>query len=79
MFPSQNIFKTLVEVEVRRQFPFQRKGRPRLLTFDDAYNDILKVLKTGMQWRQLQPNVASHITVFKTMQRWVRCNIIYMI
>ena len=69
------MFKTLVELEVERQFPSQRRGRPRLLTFDDAYDDILKVLKTGMQWRQLQPRVASHITVFKTMQSWVQRNI----
>ena len=61
----------LVNVEVDRLFPKQPRGRPRLLAFDEAYDSMLKVLRTGMQWRQLEPPRVSFITIFKTMHRWI--------
>ena len=46
--------------------------RPALLGFDDAYDDILRVVRTGMQWRYLRPTAAvAYITVFKTMHKWI--------
>ena len=50
--------------------------KPFLLTqgggFDDAYDDILRVVRTGMQWRYLRPTAAvAYITVFKTMHKWI--------
>ena len=56
-------------------FPVQNRGRPTKITFDDAYEDILRVVRTGMQWRQLQPKTVSFITVFKTMHRWVEADV----
>ena len=48
------------------------RGRPALLGFDDAYDDILRVVRTGMQWRYLRPTAAvAYITVFKTMHKWI--------
>ena len=70
-----NLFRNLVKVEVQRRYPTQRRGRPRLLHFDEAFNSILYVVRTGVQWRQLRPETVSHITVFKTMHRWTRDNI----
>ena len=64
-----NRFKTMLRLEVERSFPVQRRGRPPLLTFDEAYESILKVTRTGMQWRELQPKNVSFITVFKTMNK----------
>ncbi len=45
------------------------------LTFDDAYENILRVVRTGMQWRQLRPAAVSHITVFKTMHKWIEADL----
>ena len=65
-----NRFKTMLRIEVERSFPVQHRGRPPSLTSDEAYENILKVTRTGMQWRQLQPRNVSFITVFKTMHKW---------
>ena len=70
-----NLYKTFVRIEVQRLFPQQNRGRPTKITFDDAYEDILRVVRTGMQWRQLQPKTVSFITVFKTMHRWVEADV----
>ena len=69
------LFKTLLRVQVQQSFPTQTRGRPTKLTFNDAYDDILRVIRTGMQWRQLRPKDVSHITVFKTMHKWVSANV----
>ena len=42
-----------------------------MLSFDEAFDCISQVVRTGMQWRDLQPRTVSHITVFKTMHQWV--------
>lgn len=56
---------------MEKAFPTQNRGRPPLLAFDDAYADILHVVRTGMQWRHLKPKHVSFITVFKAMHRWI--------
>ena len=64
------MFKNLVEIEAARISPLQKKGRPRMLSFDEAFDNILKVVRTGMQWRYLRPERISYITVFKQMHMW---------
>ena len=68
---TPGLFKELVRIEIGRKFPYRSRGRPVSLTFEDAYESILFVMKTGMQWRSLTPKTASYITVFKTMHRWM--------
>ena len=75
MIDTKHLFRDLVRIEVARQFPRQGRGRPRLLSFDEAYDGILRVMRTGMQWRQLRSQSVSHITVFKTMHRWIDASI----
>lgn len=65
------MFKNILRIQVEEAFPVHVKGRPRLLGFDDAYEDILQVVRTGMQWRHLRPKRVSYITVFKTMHMWI--------
>ena len=62
MVNPHRLYRELVRIEVTRQFPEQRRGRPRRLTFEDAYDGMLRVLRTGMQWRQLETSRVSHIT-----------------
>ena len=66
------MFKNLLRIEVLSLYQSANRGRPRILQFDEAYECILKVVRTGMQWRQLQPETVSHITVFKTMHLWMK-------
>jgi uracil-DNA glycosylase len=67
------MFKNILCIAVQQTFPPAHKGgRPALLGFDDAYDDILRVVRTGMQWRYLRPTAAvAYITVFKTMHKWI--------
>ena len=74
-FSVPNLFKSLVQVEIERMFPSQNLGRPRLLSFDEAYDSMLKVVRTGMQWRHLECKSVSYITVFKTMHKWINADV----
>ena len=72
---SSNLFKRFVQIETERLFPTHSLGRPRILSFHEAYESILKVVRTGMQWRHLQPKTVSYMTIFKTLHRWTDASI----
>ena len=63
------IFERLVLNEVEKRFPVSQTGRPRKISDGNALRSMFKVLKTGMQWRQLETNV-SYTTVLKRMHSW---------
>ena len=64
-------YKTYFVLQSNHPFLCSRGRRPAPLGFDDAYDDILRVVGTGMQWRSLRPTAAvAYITVFKTMHKW---------
>ena len=44
------LFRELVKIEVNLKIQRYSRGRPVSLTFDDAWNSILLILRTGMQW-----------------------------
>ena len=70
------MFKTILRIAVQEAFPPHTKGRPALLSFDEAYDDIVRVVRTGMQWRYLRPTAAvAYITVFKTMHKWIAADL----
>jgi hypothetical protein len=86
--PSQGLFRNSFHIECHnrrfknilciavQQAPLLRPqgGRPTLLGFDDAYDDILRVVRTGsmQQWRYLRTTAAvAYSTVFKTMHTWI--------
>ena len=70
-----DLFRNILRVQHAIHFPPKAKGRPAVITFDDAYDDILKVVRTGMQWRSLKPRNVSFVTVFKTMHKWVHADL----
>lgn len=73
------MFKQILRIAVQEAHPVQKRGRPPLLSFDDAYDDILRVVRTGMQWRHLQPRAGvSHTTVFKTMHKWIASDLFHI-
>lgn len=77
MADPRTLYREFVRIEVARQFPVQRRGRPRLITFDEAYDGILRILRTGIQWRQLDTSRTSYITVFKTTHRWMKASVFH--
>ena len=64
-----HIFERLVLQEVANNCPENTFGRPRKLSDQDALKHIFRVLRTGMQWRQLQAEV-SYTTVLRRMSLW---------
>ena len=66
---SQTYRNTLLSL-VQETFPTQRRGRPRVLDPEDALDSLFRLIRTGMQWRELVPETASYITVFKHTHRW---------
>jgi transposase len=65
------LYRTLLRIEVERHFPHKNRGRPTKATFDEVYDGVLLILRTGMQWRALKPQNVSFITIFKTMHKWI--------
>ena len=69
-----DIFRRLVLSEIELNRPQSRAGRPKILSDEDALNCAFKVLRTGMQWREVESHV-SYATVFRRIQGWSRDSI----
>lgn len=81
--PSKQLLKTLTQTEFERyvvpHLPFKVSGRPSKLPLYRVYNYIAKVLRTGMQWSELQDFISKgadgkaeiHYTaVWKRYNQW---------
>lgn len=81
--PPKQLLKTLTEAEfeqyVAPHLPFKVSGRPAKVPLHRVYNYIAKVLRTGMQWSELQDFISKtadgkaeiHYTaVWKRYNQW---------
>ena len=59
-----SIFERLVLQEVERLDPHASTGRPRALSDEQTLCHIFRVLRTGMQWREVETEV-SHTTILQ--------------
>ncbi len=57
MVALSEIFERLVMSQIERKCPQKRLGRPRDLDDTEALRLICKVLRTGMQWREVEGSV----------------------
>ena len=64
-----HVFERLVLLEAERRCPRQLRGRPRLLEDANALALVFKLLRTGMQWRELGSAV-HYTTVLRRMHTW---------
>ena len=69
-----SVFKTFLIREIDDLNHTKIKGRPIILQDEEALNCIFKVLRTGMQWREIQSSV-SYATVFRRFQQWTNKDI----
>ena len=67
------IFRRLVLAELNNG-RVHRAGRPRVLTDEQALDCAFKILRTGMQWREIEAPV-SYATVFRRIQSWEKRNV----
>lgn len=63
------VFERLVMQEVELRCPQKSFGRPRKLSDQEALRCIFRVLKTGMQWREIETEVC-YTTVIRRMIQW---------
>ena len=63
---NKKMFKIYFILQSKKPFLLAQGGRPALLGVDDAYDDILRVVRTGMQWRYLRPTAAA-----ASMHKWI--------
>lgn len=68
------VFERCVLDEVQRRCPPRTTGRPRRIDDATALALIFKVLRTGMQWREVQCD-GSYTTLFRTMHRWADADV----
>ena len=65
-----SVFKATILQAIHRHEATRLKRRPLSLDPVEAVDCLLKLVRTGMQWRELQPKTASHISAFKHTRRW---------
>ena len=68
-----HIFERLLLQEILKMGK-SRTGRPAKLGDEEALKCVFKVLRTGMQWREVDASV-SFVTVFRRFQAWSKNNV----
>ena len=68
------VFRNHLLSEIKTLDNKKYTGRPKTLSNEEALSIIFKVLRTGMQWREIDSSV-SYATVFRRMQQWQHANI----
>lgn len=51
-----------------------KRGRPRVLTNEEALSHAFRICRTGMQWREIQSCV-SYATVFRRVSGWMSAGV----
>ena len=69
MVDLNSIFERLVLREAFARCPPARTGRPRELTDAVALQLMFRVVRTGMQWREVSTEI-SYTTVLRRMATW---------
>lgn len=64
------LFKSIVRLHVDKLVPTYNRGRPRKVTFDEAFDGISTLTRTGMQWKYVPVQRSSPVTIFRTFQTW---------
>lgn len=74
MVTLHRVFERLVLSEAEKRCPACPRGRPRKLDDVSALTLMFKVLRTGMQWRELDCAV-DYTTVLRKLHAWARCGV----
>ena len=65
----RSLARDIIRHQVHRVFPIHAIGRPRVDTYV-AIDDIFRVVRTGMQWREVQCPCCSWQTIYNTFLKW---------
>ena len=64
-------FRAIFRFHIDALYARTPKRRPRQLDIDEAIDCLFKLVRTGMQWREVELASASYSTLFKHVKRWV--------
>ena len=64
-------FKTELQHRIEALYSSTRKRRPMQLNIGEGIDCLFRLVRTGMQWREVNIASASYITLFKHVHRWV--------
>ena len=70
------LFKTELKTRIEALHSTLKKRRPLKIDIDEAIDCLFKLVRTGMQWREVEIRSVTYSSLFKHVQRWIDCNII---
>ena len=70
------VFKDELRKRILALHATLRKRRPMKLDIDEGLDCLFKMVRTGMQWREIDVKSASYSALFKHVQRWVCSGVI---
>lgn len=69
------LLRSVMKVQVQRLIAPQRRGRPTIATYDDIFNCVTLLVRTGMQWKYVPSRTVSYVSIFRHAQRWVESGV----
>ena len=64
-------YKTELQHRIEDLYSTNRKRRPMQLDIREGIDCLFRLVRTGMQWREVNIASVSYITLFKHVHRWV--------
>ena len=64
-------YKTELQHRIEDLYSTNRKRRPMQIDIREGIDCLFRLVRTGMQWREVNIAAVSYITLFKHVHRWV--------
>ena len=71
-----SIFKAELHTRIIAMYSTTCKRRPMKLDIDEGIDCLFRIVRTGMQWREIEVKSASISALFKHVHRWVKAGVI---
>ncbi len=70
-----SLFKAEMKERIVALHATLRKRRPLKINIDEAIDCLFRLVRTGMQWREVEITSVTYSSMFKHVKRWVDHNI----
>lgn len=64
-------FERIIVNEIDTRFPAKKVGKPRIFSTNYVVDRIIKVLRTGMQWSELEVNCGKPKTIYNLFNKYI--------
>ena len=69
------LFKAELKKRIEVLYATLKKRRPLKIDIDEAIDCLFRLVRTGMQWREVEITSVTYSSLFKHVQRWIDGNI----